>query len=632
MSDAFDFTPSARWTLDNMKHGGINVPQICQELVDNTIDSVLRRGNASSGTANIYLFDGEEKPSKLNKFVILDDACGMTKEGLLNACRHAHRHQHDKEKDIGKFGVGMHNATIGLGNESCIVTKEGPAMTVGVFFNITEMKRINTFIPTQFAEDGLVLSGHFPTHVWKKFVSQKSGTIISVCGIHSHHSHNITQLAKDILQKLNFIYIQSRVAICIHTIYMDVNEEHENNTFNVVETDLFYKKSPEKLQALYTTDIRVYEDGSVYEELKDKRTRGSKTIAGKPNKPSYFKFNPLKKGSRRDSDKIHKPVECLPKGKNFEILEIRFIDVKQETYELESESVDWEGLGKRKGFFFNRGGHRLVGSCLSLGEKLEADGYSNRMRMEVIFPPSLDLLFGVRIQKQMSDNLADIPISDALRTVWHQLARPIIKKKKEENKVKKSKKIVADETDSSNHESDNEPYSSASDDDIDLPIPKVAATACGGQTPVEKSVENPTEKPVEKSVEKSTEKPVEKSVENPTEKPVEKTVEKPEEKSVDKQVEKPEEKSVEKPTEKPVEKSVDKQVEKPEEKSVEKPTEKPVEKSVDKQVEKPEEKSVEKTTDYILLLNEIAKKMDENQLEALYNMGRSLLGRSFPQL
>jgi len=571
MSDAFDFTPSARGTLDNMKHGGINVPQICQELVDNTIDSVLRRGNASSGTANIYLFDGEEKPGELNKFVILDDACGMTKEGLLNACRHAHRHQHDKEKDIGKFGVGMHNATIGLGNEICIVTK-GPAMTVGVFFNITEMKRINTFIPTQFAEDGLVLSGHFPTHVWKKFVSQKSGTIISVCGIHSHHSHNITQLAKDILQKLNFIYIQSRVAICIHTIYMDENEEHENNTFNVVETDLFYKKSPEKLQALCTTDIRVYEDGSVYEELKDKRTRGSKTIAGKPNKPSYFKFNPLKKGSHRDSDKIHEPVECLPKGKNFEILEIRFIEVKQETYELESESVDWEGLGKRKGFFFNRGGHRLVGSCLSLGEKLEDDGYSNRMRMEVIFPPSLDLPFGVRTQKQMSDNLASIPISDALRTVWHQLAQPIIKKKKEENKVKKSKKIVADETDSSNHESDNEPYSSASDDDIDLPIPKVAATACGGQRPVEKPTENPVEKPEEKPVEK----PVDKPTENPVEKPEEKLVEKP--------------------------------------------------------VEKPEEKSVEKPTDYILLLNEIAKKMDENQLEALYNMGRSLLGRSFPQL
>lgn len=209
MSIVFDFTPSARGTLDNMKHGGINVPQICQELVDNTIDSVLRRGSASTGNANIYLFGGEEKAHEFKKFVILDNASGMQQEGLLNACRHAHRHTHDKDKDIGKFGVGMHNATIGLGNEICIVTKTMTTKAVGVFFNIVEMKQTNTFNPTQFAEDGLVLSGHFPTHIWKKFLLQKSGTIISVSGIHSHHSHDIEQLAKDVLQKLNFNYTRS---------------------------------------------------------------------------------------------------------------------------------------------------------------------------------------------------------------------------------------------------------------------------------------------------------------------------------------------------------------------------------------------------------------------------------------
>jgi hypothetical protein len=494
--DEFDFTPSARGTLDNMKHGGINVPQICQELVDNTIDSVLRRGSASTGNANIYLFGGEEKAHEFKKFVILDNASGMQQEGLLNACRHAHRHTHDKDKDIGKFGVGMHNATIGLGNEICIVTKTMTTKAVGAFFNIVEMKQTNTFNPTQFAEDGLVLSGHFPTHIWKKFLLQKSGTIISVSGIHSHHSHDIEQLAKDVLQKLNFNYTRSPVNVQIHTIYMNENEENKNNTFCVVETDLFYKKTPEKdVQFWYETKLYVYEDGSVYEVLENTRIRGSSTIRGKPNKPLFFKFNPLCKGCRRSSDTIHEPVETLPVDKEYQILNIRFIEVKDDTYEMESKSADWEGLDKRKGFFFNRGGNRLVGSCLSLGEKLEDDGYSNRMRMEVIFPPSLDLQFGVRTQKQMSDNLASKDISDALRTIWSQLSQPIIKKIKEENKAKKNAKKEEES------ESDDEKHA---------------------EKPVEKPVEKPAEKPVEKSVEKPVEKPIEKQAEKPVEKPVEK--------------------------------------------------------------------------------------------------------------
>ena len=105
MFNTLDFTPSADGTLDNMKYGGIDVPEIVQELKDNCDD-------AGSKKTDIYLLPRDSQDSKLAEFLIHDTGRGMNEENLGNSMKLAHRHKHT-DSDIGKFGVGLKNATMG---------------------------------------------------------------------------------------------------------------------------------------------------------------------------------------------------------------------------------------------------------------------------------------------------------------------------------------------------------------------------------------------------------------------------------------------------------------------------------------------------------------------------------------
>jgi hypothetical protein len=199
--DQVDFTPSADGTLDNMKYGGIDVPEIVQELKDNCDD-------AGSKKTTIYLLPKDSTDNKLAEFVIHDTGRGMLQENLWNAMRLAHRHQHGAE-DIGKFGVGLKNATMGLGDQITIVTKTESSNAIGILMNIPDMRRQNTFKPTQYESDASALRGQFPSSVWQEFVRSASGTLISVKGIHEHHIHDVDTLALDVHRSLNFIYKDS---------------------------------------------------------------------------------------------------------------------------------------------------------------------------------------------------------------------------------------------------------------------------------------------------------------------------------------------------------------------------------------------------------------------------------------
>ena len=200
--DSVDFTPSADGTLDNMKYGGINVSEIAQELKDNCDD-------AGAKNISIYMLAKDSKElSNLNEFIILDDGRGMDQENLWNSMRLAHRHEHGSE-DIGKFGVGLKNATIGLGDEIIIITRTESSKTLGVFLNINDMRRQNTFKPTQFVEDGSLLKGWFPSSIWDKFDTQEGGTMSLVKSIHNHHVHDVVELATNVHRSLNFHYSAS---------------------------------------------------------------------------------------------------------------------------------------------------------------------------------------------------------------------------------------------------------------------------------------------------------------------------------------------------------------------------------------------------------------------------------------
>jgi len=411
--DSVDFTPSADGTLDNMKYGGINVSEIAQELKDNCDD-------AGAAEISIYMLP---KESKLNEFIILDDGRGMDQENLCNAMRLAHRHQHGSE-DIGKFGVGLKNATIGLGDEIIIVTRTEKSKTLGVFLNINDMRRQNTFKPTQFVEDGSLLKGWFPSSIWDKFDSQEKGTMILVKSIHNHHAHDVVELSTNVHRSLNFNYTASAAASAQTKIYYSLDDHLE-----VKHVDAFYRNDPSACTFVYEAELRVYKDGRedvVHEVITSNRIRGKKLLRASPEKPLFYKFFPLKKGTQADKDGAH--AEVSPLASPYKKMNVRFIEVSEDAYKKEGETGDWDGFDtRRRGFFFRRG-TRMVGSCMALEEKM--DDWSNRFRMEVTFDPSLDLEMGVRTQKQMSKSVHSACISDSLRILWRQLVGPRIRDRK----------------------------------------------------------------------------------------------------------------------------------------------------------------------------------------------------------
>lgn len=172
--DEFDFTPSAKGTLDNMRYGGIDFSEIIQELKDNSDD-------AKSTDTQIWILPNSKEDRALFKCIISDNGIGMSYEKMLQAFKIAHRHSHTVE-DIGKFGVGLKNATMGLGNEITLVTKQNDTIC-GAYLNVVEMQEQDTFKPSDCTENGTIYKSHFITAAWSKFNENRSGTLILVKNI-----------------------------------------------------------------------------------------------------------------------------------------------------------------------------------------------------------------------------------------------------------------------------------------------------------------------------------------------------------------------------------------------------------------------------------------------------------------
>lgn len=429
--ETMDFTPSADGTLDNMKYGGIDVSEIVQELKDNCDD-------AGAKNIAIYILPKDKDDQKLNELVILDDGRGMAEVNLLNAMILAKRHEHTTE-DIGKFGVGLKNATMGLGDQICIVTKTTTTSAIGVLLNVQDMRRTNSFKPTQYEPDAATLRGQFPSTIWTEFIEMNSGTMISVKSIHEHHVQDVKTLVKEVHRSLNFNYISSAATTGSQTVVRcDVAPTKADLV--VQQIDAFYRDQPSALTYVSETELRVYPSGrgsTVYEVLTGQRYRGCnkgkkpKTliISGTPEKPVLYQMHAFPKGARADTPAVHSAVESLP-STPYKTMKVRFVEVTPEAYEKEGTTGAWDGFDmRRRGFFFRRGA-RVVGACMALEEKM--DDWSNRYRMEVCFPPSLDMEMGLRTQKQMSKNLHSAAISDALRILWRQQVMELIRLRKKD--------------------------------------------------------------------------------------------------------------------------------------------------------------------------------------------------------
>jgi hypothetical protein len=176
-----------------------------------------------------------------------------------------------------------------------------------------------------------------------------------------------------------------------------------------------------------STTLLIYHDKTIIEELTMKRPIGqNKFVNDKHIETLYFMFKPFNDKIKKpmcpfkdnhillkntDPDYIKYIIDGIPKG----IIKLNCCLVTQERYKNELQD---HNSSLRTGIFITRG-KRIVAKALRLNMKL--DDHYNRIRMNVSYPPLLDLEFGCRTQKQITD-LNSIELSNALEIVFKQIS------------------------------------------------------------------------------------------------------------------------------------------------------------------------------------------------------------------
>ena len=401
--DAVDFSPDAYGVLSNMDYGGMNFAEIVEELKDNSHD-------AGAKNLDIFLIPSPDNKT-LGQLVVLDDGRGMAPTTLFQACRMAAQMTHSSN-DIGKFGMGMKNATMAAGRLITIFTKTSEHGMLGLIMDIDQMKSERTFKPTHYTDDASQLSWALPSELWKTFSGYESGTLILVRNLKDTFARPVTDVIKELFRTLNLAYMYTGHRIT----NLHIGPIPSRSSLIMTPVDMFYRLRPDALRYVAETTLNVYkrQDGlRVMEVLKGKRMSGTTWIEGSETKPKTYRLWI----DRAQNNKDYKHEEDdVPSWQPIQI-RVRFISLTPQAYDQEGSQEQFAEMDQRRGFYMYRN-ERLVASALTLGEPM--NDKSKYQRMEVVFPPVLDMEMGVRTQKQMSNHLNSQVLADALRVLWHQ--------------------------------------------------------------------------------------------------------------------------------------------------------------------------------------------------------------------
>ncbi len=245
IADDFDYSPDAVGTIQNQQNSGLNCTSAIAELDDNGEDSGAKQ-------IEICLIPEENTPL-LEEIVVLDDGCGMNEDKLCKANKLAYHHSH-QSGDIGKFGTGLKNAYMSLGNETFILTKTLDTPCIGMYINLKRMKEAKTFKPTAFHADGTEIFPHIPPALLEKFNSYSSGTLIYIRSLFQQHKNDVERIRQDIEKEWSLTYCQKKA------------ETHltipGKPPIVVTPTDVFYEKTPENLLYSSISEIRLYPTAS----------------------------------------------------------------------------------------------------------------------------------------------------------------------------------------------------------------------------------------------------------------------------------------------------------------------------------------------------------------------------------
>ena len=429
-----NYNPDADGMINNMDYGGLDLYSCVMEIKDNSDDK-----NASE--IGIYMLTEGKESKKLSQLIMVDNGPGMTAEKLAHSIILAKRDIHGAN-DIGKFGMGLNNATMALGDKIVIISKTADGTSRGLYMDLAHMRRENTFKPTLICEGAEIFKALIARDgIYDAFMVGASGVLISVSDI-KMNIEDVEVEAKKLQSALSLGYKTNTSRTCIYTGV-------EIEPLMVNEIDVFYRAAPERLNYQAETTLRVFLGPDkkavvgVYEVLRDSRIKGKKNTAESSyydgaRKPLYFRAalkTVANSNGKIKYEHVHTQMceNDLPKGEYRDIT-LNYVYVGNDTYKAENNDSKFDGVPhRRRGLWFYRN-TRCVGKCIELGSSL--DDYSNPLRMEITYPPDLDYHMGMRIQKQMG-TITSSAISDAIVVIWEQQNKELIRMRKRELKALK---------------------------------------------------------------------------------------------------------------------------------------------------------------------------------------------------
>ncbi len=432
-----DYNPDPEGMIDNVDHGGLDFPGCNMEMDDNSEDKMATE-------INTFMLSDGKGSKKLSQLIHMDNGLGMTPEKLAHSIILAKRDSHGTG-DIGKFGMGLNNATMALGNTITIIAKTVDGTSRGLYMDLAQMRRDKTFKPTLICEGAETFRALIARNtIFDAFMAQPSGVLISVKNI-KMNIDDIQVEAKKLQNALGLAYKTRNSRTRIYTA-------EDSEPIIVDEVDVFYRLNPKCLDYRAETTLRVFmaEDKKtvigVYEVLNMPRIKGKKNTAEssyytpRPSKPLYIKLGLVPGKTNKGKIKYehsHTQVLELPSvlaNAPFYDITLNFTLINNDSYIAENEDSKFDGVPhRRRGLWFYRNS-RCVGMCREQGSSL--DDYSNRMRMEITFPPELDYHMGLRTQKQMG-TITSSAISDAITVLWEQQNKELIRMHKRELKEQK---------------------------------------------------------------------------------------------------------------------------------------------------------------------------------------------------
>lgn len=137
--ESLENQPNASRTMSALRELGYDSYSSIMDLMDNSIDAGATQIRITIEKQNVG------KPTEDILITIADDGCGMSRERLIEALRIGSDTPHETT-DLGKFGMGLVTASIGLSRRVEIATREAESSAWLGVFDLDDISKENKFI------------------------------------------------------------------------------------------------------------------------------------------------------------------------------------------------------------------------------------------------------------------------------------------------------------------------------------------------------------------------------------------------------------------------------------------------------------------------------------------------------